>query len=852
MIQHMRLRSLFVMGASIAALTAAASPALAQDAAFTIEELVVTAEKREQSLQDVPVAVSAYTSERRDELGLAAVEDFARFTPSLTYTNNDRLSIRGFGRLTNAIGTDPSVALYSDGVFTNSMFDASTAPIFIERTEILRGPQGTLYGRNSIGGTMNIIAKRPSDEFSAEVRAMAGNFGSWRTDALVTGPITDNFRFLLGGSLDRRHEGYIENIGPAGDTGAMQRYTVEAQLEADLGDDVTARLRYTKFDWDDSYGVGNTLVTNISPTDNLSFAGSGTSALYYNTARGYAGVNPGISDPYKIDTNFTALGRLSNHHRLHFDVVWDLGGATLKYIGGIQMYTYDTGADSDGTPRTATQNIAMPDLDGPGPLTAYTATNVSTDARTYYQERQKWWSNEINLSSNNDGPLQWIVGVYQYSQTYDNFQGIRVVGDPSVFSPVSLAGGLAAPNPRGAFLYVDGHLEAKSYAAFGQADWEFAENFKLTAGLRYTSDSKEGYDSARYVGRTPLAALLQAFQAQGIPPSISQSFAVDLTAFQTCGGPTLAACAANPATADLYNAPGGGLRRNLSADYDAFTGTLGVQWEPNADTNLYLRYSRGYKAGGWLGAGGLTPSPYADPEYVNSYELGAKVTFGGRLRVNSALFYSDYEGMQTPLTVALGTITASRFLNLDARVWGLEVEALWSPLDNLQLLLNYGYLNTEVTKGCCFVDVGDPLAVARGAQPTGAILANGSKPQSLVGNQLPMAPEMKLTVGGTYTWEFSPGRLTASATYSFTDDQQSLIFGNPLYTAPKNEIADFRLLWRDAEDRYTIIGFVKNAFDEVAYQRSIANPTAPTAVGTRREVILNIPRTYGIEFQYRF
>ena len=127
MYRPLRLRSLFIMGASIAAMSAA-TQAAAQEA-FTIEELVVTAEKREQSLQDVPVAVTAYTSEKRDLMGVATVEDLARVTPSVAYTNNDRLSIRGFGRLTNAIGTDPSVALYSDGIFSNSMADSSTPPI---------------------------------------------------------------------------------------------------------------------------------------------------------------------------------------------------------------------------------------------------------------------------------------------------------------------------------------------------------------------------------------------------------------------------------------------------------------------------------------------------------------------------------------------------------------------------------------------------------------------------------------------------------------------------------------------------------------------------------------------------
>ncbi|HQT55420.1 MAG TPA: TonB-dependent receptor, partial [Phenylobacterium sp.] len=122
---YMNLRLAFACGASAIAL-AAASPSWAQETGFTIEELVVTAEKREQSLQDVSVAVTAYTSERRDLLGVGNVEDLARVSPSVTYTNNDRLSIRGFGRLTNSIGTDPSVALYSDGIFSNSMADAAT------------------------------------------------------------------------------------------------------------------------------------------------------------------------------------------------------------------------------------------------------------------------------------------------------------------------------------------------------------------------------------------------------------------------------------------------------------------------------------------------------------------------------------------------------------------------------------------------------------------------------------------------------------------------------------------------------------------------------------------------------
>ena len=842
----LRLRSLFIMGASTAAI-AAATPALAQQATM-LEELVVTAERRDQSLQDVPVAVTAYTSERRDLLGIATVEDLARSSPSVAYTNNDRLSIRGFGRLTNAIGTDPSVALYSDGIFSNSMADSSTPSLFIERTEILRGPQGTLYGRNSVGGALNIIGKRPAYEFEGEFRGAVGNYGTWQTDLLMSGPVTEGLRVLLGGSLQRREEGFIENVGPAGDTSAVKRWMFEAQVEADLGENIVARLRYSKFDWDDSYGVGNVHEAVISPYDTASITGLGNAALYYNPTFGFAGVNPGTVDEFKINTNQTNEGKLSDHNRLHFDLTWDLGGATLKYLAGYQEYVYNTNGDEDRSARTGTYSVPAAT-----PFGAYTATNVSPDQRFFYEEDQSWYSNEINLSSNSDGPLQWITGLYQYHQDYSQPQGLRVLGDPAVQNPLNLAtGGLAPPNPDGNYLFVDGTLAVDSYAVFGQIDYDLNEEWTLTAGLRWSKDEKTGTDFARYVSRTNTTTTVLA--AGGVPAVAGQGLAVDFTTFVVCGGPTIATCLANPLYSNLRAAPGGGLERDLSAEYDAFTGTLGVQWQPDVDTNAYLRYSRGYKSGGWLASNGLTPFPYADAEYVDNYELGLKKTWGGVFQLNTALFYADYQGFQAPLTVVLNSTTGStgtQFLNLEARNWGLEVEGQWAPVQGLQIFGSYAYINAEITEGCCYVDTNDPRALQPNARPVGAPLANGSRNQSLVGSRLPMTPEHKLNVGANYTMDFTPGSLTLGATYTYTDDMQTGVFGSPRYTAPSNEIVDLRALWKDAGDRFTIIGYVKNATDEVAYQSS--SPSSVTALGTFRQTVkLNFPRTFGVELQYRF
>ena len=190
-------------------------PAAAAATSNTIEELVVTAEKRSQSLQDVPVAISAYTSEKRDLLGINTIQDMTNFTPGLEYSSQlDRISLRGVGRLTNVQAADPGVATYSDGVYTSSTVEAGKTPLFVDRVEVLRGPQGTLYGRNSIGGAINVLSKRPTEELYGEVRATVGNYGRTLLEAAVSGPLAPDLQFRLGGNWEKQRDGYYKNIVP--------------------------------------------------------------------------------------------------------------------------------------------------------------------------------------------------------------------------------------------------------------------------------------------------------------------------------------------------------------------------------------------------------------------------------------------------------------------------------------------------------------------------------------------------------------------------------------------------------------------------------------------------------------
>ncbi len=426
----------------------------------------------------------------------------------------------------------------------------------------------------------------------------------------------------------------------------------------------------------------------------------------------------------------------------------------------------------------------------------------------------------MNLSSNGDGDLQWIVGLYQYSQKWDQPQGIRVVGDNAILNPLG-----APANPSGAFLAVDGHLETDSYAGFGQMDWSFADKWTYTLGLRYTKDKKTGIDMARYVARTPgycnrrcrcgadarerhhrrvscghAAFIHTNAGAKPLGPIVAaavlaqtQALALDVTQTQVCGA---AACAP-----DLLPNPGGGLRRNLAGDWDAVTGTTGLQWEPTDDMNLYLRYSRGYKSGGWLGSNGLTPNPYADPEYVDSYEFGLKTVLADRVQLNTAVFYSNYDGFQTPLTVLARYDHGQPVLELAGPSAGCgsggdlvadrSIAVVGGVIRiSMRRSLAAAASSTHADPDCAYA--GSP-ASQRAAERRRSTDAGG---QSLCRRRRSTRGPWVRTIRGASR----PGSLTASGMYTDTDDQQSTIWINPIYTAPSFEVADFRLLWNDARE----------------------------------------------------
>jgi iron complex outermembrane recepter protein len=836
----------------------AQTEAPAADEGAELEELVVTAEKREQSLQDVPVAVSAFSDERREMVGINSVQDLTNFTPGLAYaTNNDRIALRGIGRFTNNRSSEGGVAMYNDGFYTSSVTSFAQSTLFIERTEALRGPQGTLYGRNSIGGALNIISKRPTDDFEAEIRGSLGNYDLRVIEGAVSGPLFGAVRGRLAGSYSDQNKGYFTNLaGGPSEGGRGDQWYVEGQLEGELADGkLDWWLKASTQEWHNlGRGPGGRTTSTVGVRESGQLFNR-TPGITPNPLFGFNEDLPGNICRLCFSTDDeNAISLENNNYTLHATL--HLDNFDIRYIGGFTYYDYRLQTDLDATARSAPFTITQAQaptgvvLPG-GSITVFPRQN------NQYQEEVWWFSNELNFASTHEGPLQWLVGLYQYREGSNyTLSDARFPDDVRFEQAIGPDGRPAAPNALRRYAYGSSENVNESYAVFGQIDYKFTDTLKATACLRYTYDQKRSFESARlfcFISNSP-----------GCPaPLRNAGRPVDVTNFVSAGPttPQVDPSVVGP----VYTDPTTGLRhRMLKNDWSGVTGTLGLDWQPDPDTLVYAKYTRGYKAGGFnSGTTTLQQRVTTDEETIDAYEIGVKKTFARRLQANASLFYYDYQDIQVPLS-GLNPVTQTNqteFFNLPkARIMGFELETVWQPIDNLQILANYSYLDAGIREACCFQDPEDP----RGLQPgvrlagnTAAALANpfAALNQDLRGATLPSSTPHRVTVNVNYTWEFDPGNLSASATYVWRDDTYYSVFNRYYNRAKAFEQVDARLLWQDRDDRYTVIAYVKNLFDvrgSTGVSGSRVNAVGPNEGFVNQTISYIPPRLYGVELQYRF
>ncbi|MFC3079185.1 TonB-dependent receptor [Phenylobacterium terrae] len=851
-----------------------ATAARAQEEASLLDEVVVTAEKREESIQDVPVAITAFTAERRELIGIETVTDMTNFTPGLNYSvGTDRITLRGIGRLTNNLASEGGVANYVDGVYSSSSVSAGGSPLMIDRVEVLRGPQGTLYGRNSIGGAINTISKRPTNEFYAEVRATFANYDRQYYEGVISGPITQGLRYRLSVGRLNQDEGWFTNYAGGPDEGEIRdSWYYEGQLEADLGENVEAWVKVAFSQYNNRASPGGRSGGSFAQPDPSLF---GPGSLSPSTGFGYlSGANLVAIGPIRGNTVLQTgdLRGFSTNipgendqesESIVGEIIWRLPGMDLKYLAGYSHYDYELTTDFDASAIVSYQVPLNPTglcaLLGPARCQPFT---VFPNVVSQYVEDKEWWSHEVNLTSTTEGPLQWIVGAYYYHEKYRQPVTLTEPDQPQLAAPLG-----AAPNPLRIIYHTNQAMEAESKAVFGQIDWSFAPTWRATVGLRYTQDEKAGVESTRQMCLGLPSCLASIAGLFGVSPANatianlgSLTPALDITNSVASGLPPAGVTAPqNGVVGPAVTNPATGIRsRALAGEWDAWTGTAGLEWKPEEETLVYGRYSRGYKAGGF-NSGTITAFPETKPEFVDAYELGVKRDWSRSFQTNISAFYYDYTDAQVLVTYQpeIGPRYSTYFNLPKSTIQGIEIESTWAPLDNLRILANYAYLDAQIDEACCIVDSDDPTAMLPGARPAGplgpidAATGQPTRGQDLAGQTLPASPKHKVAVNALYTWDLAPGSLTGSISWLWRDEVYSSMFNRELNLAPSRSQIDARLTFTDAEDRYTLVAYVQNLTDEedidsIGASRNSLGVIQPGAYS------LVPPRTYGVQIQYRF
>ena len=351
------------------AATAAASANTTENAGgTTVGELVVTAEKREQSLQTVPVAISAYTAAKRQLIGIDSIQDMTNFTPGLEYNSStDRISLRGVGRQTNVLSADASVANYSDGVYETFAVGAGASTLFLDRVEILRGPQGTLYGRNAIGGAINIISRHPTTTPYAEIRGTYSNYNHYNIEGAISGPITDNIQARLAGNFEQQTDGWVHNNYPgvANEGNIIKEFYLEEQIQWKISDKLdfwekvgfnqwangsggpgAASAGWTPFPYNTS--EYSNAATQLNPGYACQGAGAGLTNIVNLSPGGCSNPRPG--SPWQESPAPSPIPSICPYaYTIAAHLTYHLPFADVKYITGGVNYHYILTGPSGGT-----------------------------------------------------------------------------------------------------------------------------------------------------------------------------------------------------------------------------------------------------------------------------------------------------------------------------------------------------------------------------------------------------------------------------------------------------------------------------------------------------------------------
>ena len=872
---------------AIASTLAVAQQTSAEEAAKKddiIDRVIVTAQKKEENLIDVPIAVSAFDSAAMDRKQITQATDLQLNIPNVAYTKTNFTSsnfqIRGIGVSSVGASSDSGVETHFNSVPIKNPRLFETEYFDIERVEVLRGPQGTLYGRNATGGAVNVLPKTPvKGEFGGNIELTAGNYGEVKVKGALNIPAGDTLSMRFSG-ISYQRDGMTKNLFTGNDIDDRDQWAARGAIRFQPSDDTditltvnhykedSSRMRITKqmchrdptgaygclpdrlgndaANWRASLGgtLGELLPIVLGPAvAPAALIAPGTDvnqgALVPTDLRQ---VNAQFDPTYKADETIGTL-----------EFIHDFGPITLTAITGYQETTLVSRTDYrwlvvpnnyNGAGATIFFGGSVPlsqidvhDLSGSlgGDILGRFPKSVGYDQS---DDDADQWSQEVRIASNFEGPLNFQLGAIYFDTDDNNNYSIAT-------TELDYAARLLGSQPP---IYNNSTPVAslKSTAVFGELYWDMSDSFKWTAGLRWTQD-KKGIKDRQVLLSVPQSAALPGFRE-------------DETTFRE------------------------------------FTGRFGFDWKPGwfDDSTLYAFYSRGYKAGGFnppldrsIPAFANTPLVYK-PEFIDAFEVGSKnLLAGGHVQANFSAFYYKYDGLQVSKIVARTSVNE----NVNADIYGFEGEFVFQPTQRWQVDGNFAYLHTAIkdfssinprdptngnpnftlvkdvstasnyiiptaliptarAAGCLLpASLGGPFGLA-GVAPACAPFFSDGVAANLDGNQLQSSPEWSVKLGTQYTFEFAGGmKLTPRLDYYWRDDFYARIFNQPIDKVKAWDVLNATVDLAPASDSWYLRGYVNNVMDD-------DNITGMYVTDASSALFTNVfalePRTYGLSFGLKF
>lgn len=702
------LRAALCLGAGVTALTALSMPAIAQEQeeeqSRTLQTVTITATKREQTLQDVPIAVSVIDDSTIERAVIVDLNDLQSIVPSLRVgqlqsSANTNFVIRGFGNGANNAGIEPSVGVFIDGVYrSRSAAQISDLPN-IERVEVLRGPQSTLFGKNASAGVISVVTKRPQFEFGGVADATISNENGYRLNGYVTGPLAENLAGAVGVTYNKR-DGYVDDIASGTKTNERNRWGIRGDLLFEPNVNTTFRLMadYDKID-ENCCAAGNVI---DGPTGAIVRALGGQMV-------------PEDPYSYRVAYNFPSTNDIENGGAsLQGD--FDFGGMRLTSITAYRISNLDTNQDSDFT----------------GADLLSENSNV-TEIDTFTQE--------VRLASTDGDRFDWMVGGFYFDEKVRienallygaDFRGYADALSGNALGMVEGALGLpvgATFGQAGQGLREQFGQDNTAWSIFGTLDYRITDRLTATIGLNYTEDEKDAYGR---INSTDLFSSLD-FVAIGFAQTLA-GFGVDaqdpaqVAAFAQANPAAFAAIQAavqDPAQNPLLglqplqflppflgfpNAVEDGRSKDSSTTY-----TLRLAYDLNDNLNTYVSYATGFKATSWnlsrdsrpfardFTPGSPVTSPpgsairdaglalpnltagtrFAGPEEAAVFEIGLKGVYS-TVAFNLAYFDQQIEGFQSNVFTGTGFALANAGKQSNK---GFEFDVTWNPVDALQLMV---------------------------------------------------------------------------------------------------------------------------------------------------------------------